>query len=378
MKRLTMTSAALVASALMLLLSVAPAAASSTSDAAVSKVVHSYVADLGTSMTSPSALNTALGFVDATSAPNIKASQELERQAIRKLFSLAGDSIQSVDSSPMGSTVQQVGPNLYTVITGVWNWVTWTSASGERHSGFAVDHTFTVRVLPTGAAVITGDKFDDSFDGISSSDLNASQQHLASLEVYHSSGTAGTTMTSNLATTSVSFPYAGAVAADYADTYVCHFSGDVCGGTGTPGGMDGNNYPQYYNPEYFNYNPVGGDCANFASQALSAGGVPQTTAWHYYITNPPQQSDGSGDWVGALALWNYMTDNGYATEIPATDVQNYGVLVDDMAVGGNHVEIVDYIDPGTGTIYIDCHNADAFEFPASWYNSNESEFAQPN
>jgi len=44
-------------------------------------------------------------------------------------------------------------------------------------------------------------------------------------------------------------------------------------------------YGYSYNKKYKNYNPLGGDCANFASQILYEGGkFKQTGAWRYEKT----------------------------------------------------------------------------------------------
>jgi len=41
-------------------------------------------------------------------------------------------------------------------------------------------------------------------------------------------------------------------------------------------------YYENYNPAYPDYNSSGGDCANFVSQCLYAGGVQQDSAHHAY------------------------------------------------------------------------------------------------
>ncbi len=88
-------------------------------------------------------------------------------------------------------------------------------------------------------------------------------------------------------------------AAEYADKYVYH------GATG------GDVYKGYYNSAYYNYNPVGGDCANYTSQCILAGGMPQvvgtafgTDGWYYKSGN-----DRSGTWTVAGHLRNWMASN---------------------------------------------------------------------
>jgi hypothetical protein len=56
-----------------------------------------------------------------------------------------------------------------------------------------------------------------------------------------------------------------------------------------------------YNPDYRVYTFLGGDCANFASQVLQAGGLKQGYGWHY-------TSEGSASWVrGEDLIWHLLS-----------------------------------------------------------------------
>lgn len=59
-----------------------------------------------------------------------------------------------------------------------------------------------------------------------------------------------------------------------------------------------------YNPEYSNWNGNGGDCANFVSQCIEAGGVLPDDTWY----------KDSKIWISTSKLANYMVSKGYATE----------------------------------------------------------------
>lgn len=65
-----------------------------------------------------------------------------------------------------------------------------------------------------------------------------------------------------------------------------------------------------YNSNYINLSGYGGDCANFASQIIRAGGsVFDTTGsytWYYY-----GGSNRSSSWASATNLCNYLTGNDY-------------------------------------------------------------------
>ena len=69
-----------------------------------------------------------------------------------------------------------------------------------------------------------------------------------------------------------------------------------------------------YNPDYTNWNSGGGDCANFVSQCIFAGGVPadeQKVAGNWYKD--------SKAWISTSKLSEYMTNRGYATKESYTD-----------------------------------------------------------
>ena len=60
-------------------------------------------------------------------------------------------------------------------------------------------------------------------------------------------------------------------------------------------------YWNNYNPSYGNYNNVGGDCANFVSQCLYAGGVEQDGTWY----------NGSSAWISCSSQIEYFRSKGY-------------------------------------------------------------------
>ena len=62
------------------------------------------------------------------------------------------------------------------------------------------------------------------------------------------------------------------------------------------------------NPRYYNFEELGGDCTNFASQCIYAGsGVMNytpVTGWYYNSS-----SDRSPSWTGVQYLYNFLTGN---------------------------------------------------------------------
>ena len=62
------------------------------------------------------------------------------------------------------------------------------------------------------------------------------------------------------------------------------------------------------NPQYYNYDPVGGDCTNFVSQCIFAGygqmNYNQNNGWYYINGNRKSPS-----WTGVKYLFEFLTMN---------------------------------------------------------------------
>jgi hypothetical protein len=138
----------------------------------------------------------------------------------------------------------------------------------------------------------------------------------------------------------------------YADTY--------CGAI-----LDGQDFG--YNREYTNYNSLGGDCANFASQVLyEGGGFKKNTTWNY------KAGKGSFAWIKARGLKDYLLYNGKGSLIVSGKYEDvyklaYELLPGDMifyATKGkvSHVSVVTGID-SKGCPLVNSHNLDRYRVP---------------
>lgn len=62
------------------------------------------------------------------------------------------------------------------------------------------------------------------------------------------------------------------------------------------------------NPKYYNFDPVGGDCTNFASQCIFAGcqemNYAKNTGWYYINGNNKSPS-----WTGVEFFYKFLTTN---------------------------------------------------------------------
>lgn len=94
-------------------------------------------------------------------------------------------------------------------------------------------------------------------------------------------------------------------------------------------------YTSNYNPAYNNYVGKGGDCANFVSQCVYAGGVPIHGGW----------SPDSVAWINAASLKNNMLQYGYATKEDAweTNAGNFAYTT----AGQGHIVLVTLNDTVT-------------------------------
>ena len=146
-------------------------------------------------------------------------------------------------------------------------------------------------------------------------------------------------------------------AVEYADAY--------CGAAGE------NDYS--YNKKYRNYNPQGGDCANFASQILFEGGkFRKTSTWNY-------NKGGSKAWVNAQAFKDYMLYSGRASVVAYGDYNKiykaaYKLMPGDfVAYGKNgkitHISVVTGAD-SKGYTLVNSHNTDRYRVPwdLGWSN----------
>jgi hypothetical protein len=101
-----------------------------------------------------------------------------------------------------------------------------------------------------------------------------------------------------LATLVAAHPRLPAEGASRAAAYADRFCGAApgCGNRGL------------YNPAYANYNGEGGDCTNFTSQALLAGGLRESGDWRY----DRRRGEGSAAWANAEALRGHLLGSGRA------------------------------------------------------------------
>ena len=129
------------------------------------------------------------------------------------------------------------------------------------------------------------------------------------------------------------------------------------------------------NPDYFNYDRIGGDCTNFASQALYAGSkvmnFTPTFGWYYIDANQKSPS-----WTGVPYFYDFMTRNQMSEGPYGVDVPAELVLPGDFAQlrfegadrFGHTPVIVEVGNPPTlQNILVAAHSDDADRRPLATY-----------
>jgi hypothetical protein len=74
-------------------------------------------------------------------------------------------------------------------------------------------------------------------------------------------------------------------------------------------------YYDKYNSNYKNFNSSGGDCVNFVSQCLKAGGCKTSSDWYY-----SSSADYSASWIKCSKFKSFWTDNSNATYVYSMDI----------------------------------------------------------
>ena len=122
-----------------------------------------------------------------------------------------------------------------------------------------------------------------------------------------------------------------------------------------------------YNKEYKNFNPDGGDCANFASQIMfEGGGFKKNSVWNYC------NKSATNAWINAQGFKNYLINSGRGTYIAKgyycdTYKDSFNLRPGDIVAYEKkgritHVSTVTGLD-SKGYPLVTCHNTDRLLVP---------------
>ena len=124
------------------------------------------------------------------------------------------------------------------------------------------------------------------------------------------------------------------------------------------------------NPRYYNFNNIGGDCTNFASQCIFAGAkimnFTPTFGWYYRTVN-----DRAPSWTGVEYLYNFLVNNKgagpYGAEAPVSELEIGDIVQLGTATGDfYHSPVV--VGFSRGQILVAAHTYDAYNKPLTSYN----------
>lgn len=132
------------------------------------------------------------------------------------------------------------------------------------------------------------------------------------------------------------------------------------------------------NPNYTAYDNYGGNCMNFASQAMFAGGIPMdykgSAQWKHYsstINNSQTASGRTSSWTGTISFYNYAKSNTGFGLVSEVDINLFDAEPGDIAQVGfdgySHSTIViDQVKNNEGKvvdILINCNTLSLENYP---------------
>lgn len=124
------------------------------------------------------------------------------------------------------------------------------------------------------------------------------------------------------------------------------------------------------NPKYYNFNSLGGDCTNFASQCIFAGSkvMNYTPVFGWYYTS---LNDRTPSWTGVEYLYNFLVSNdgeGPFAKEEDLDKLEIGDIVQLGRATGDYYHSPIVVAKRNNKLYVAAHSYDAFLKPLSSYN----------
>lgn len=123
------------------------------------------------------------------------------------------------------------------------------------------------------------------------------------------------------------------------------------------------------NPEYADFDPLGGDCTNFISQCLKAGGAAMNftkdTGWYYSSLN-----DRAAAWSGAEFFYRFIVNNdsygpfGMQKDISSAQPGDVIQLCDEQGRAYHSLIVVNLRG---GEPHVAAHTSDVYDIPLSLY-----------
>lgn len=126
------------------------------------------------------------------------------------------------------------------------------------------------------------------------------------------------------------------------------------------------------NPKYYNFEELGGDCTNFVSQCIYAGGAKMNytkeTGWYYLNLN-----NRAAAWTGVEYFYNFMVKNRsvgpFGIEVELREAKA-GDVIQLGDFSGDYYHTLFVVNSYGGEVYVASHSFDSFNRPLYTYDYN--------
>jgi len=297
---------------------------------------------------------------DVPVSAQLRQERQLRIEGIRRMQERANMTILDADVTArvLGEESCASGTAVY-----VYEWTFYDyddlsdGVGGSDVAGYGVYHKLTLAAAAVGDTYcILADEYDETdVTGVCTLS-DALREEFCAAE--SGEGVGSSDETASLMGYSYYSGYDPSAAVAYADKWVYH------------GATYGAVYEDYYNPAYYNFNPLGGDCANYASQCINAGGMPQVpcekfglNGWYYVNSN-----DRSSTWTSSSGLLNWMSDNrGKRVSVTAENCRSVLYMGSPVFYKSGHTGFC-VGKNSAGTPIVNAHNNDKYHQPwdSSW------------
>ena len=121
-----------------------------------------------------------------------------------------------------------------------------------------------------------------------------------------------------------------------------------------------------YNPQYYNFSSIGGDCTNFISQCLHFGGINMNFSplgWYYNSIN-----DRAPAWTGVNEFWNFgISNGGVGVKLKETSLSSLKVGDVIQLFNGDRFYHTLLVVNATNGIRVSAHDNNSFNIPLTSY-----------
>lgn len=127
------------------------------------------------------------------------------------------------------------------------------------------------------------------------------------------------------------------------------------------------------NPAYYDFHGIGGDCTNFISQCIYAGGAVMNTTpdtgWYYFSLQ-----DRAPAWTGVEFFYYFMTNNEsvgpFGINIPIGEVEVGDII--QLGKDGKYYHNLLVVNMEDGMPYVAAHSKDVYNIPLYAYIYEQS------